>query len=70
MGRRETEFLLGFAKAALLTKAVAAAPPAFTTAQDYMKTVAQLHADADEALRRGLAVGCLAAVGEETPNPE
>ena len=65
MGRRERDFLIGFTRAALLTRAILASPPAATTPEAYMRTIAQLHADADDLLRRGLAVGCLSAVGED-----
>lgn len=65
MGRAEKEFLIGFERAAVLTRRIIASPPTHTTAEEYIKDVAHLHADADDLLRRGLAVGCLAAVGEE-----
>jgi hypothetical protein len=64
MDRREREFLIGFERAALLTQRVLASPPAHTSATDYMIDVAELHADSDDLVRRGLAVGCLCAVGK------
>ena len=38
-------------------------PPAHTTAAEYLEDVAHLHADSDDLTRRGLAVGCLSALG-------
>ena len=64
MGRSEKDFLLGFAKAATLTQRVLAAPPAHTTPRDYMKDVAHLLRSSDDLVERGIAVGCMAAVGE------
>lgn len=65
MSRKETEFLAGFSKAALLTQRVLASPPAYTTSQDYIESVAHLHADSQDLVSRGLAVGCLSALGKE-----
>jgi hypothetical protein len=65
MGRSEKEFLLGFAKAATLTQRMLAAPPAHTSPKDYMKDVAHLLRSSDDLVDRGIAVGCLAAVGDE-----
>ncbi len=65
MERREKEFLTGFGRAAQLTRRVLSSPPAYTTREDYMRDVAHLHGDADDLVRRGLAVGCLSALGEE-----
>lgn len=64
MNRGEKEFLMGFQRAAQLVQRILACPPSHTSAVDYMNDVAHLHADADDLLRRGLAVGCLAAVGK------
>jgi hypothetical protein len=64
MGRSEKDFLLGFAKAATLTQGVLAAPPAHTSPRDYMKDVAHLLRSSDDLVERGIAVGCMAAVGE------
>jgi len=65
MSRNEKEFLLGFEKAALLTQRILACPPAYTTPDEYMESVAHLHADSDDLVSRGLAVGCLSALGRE-----
>lgn len=65
MDRAEKEFLMGFERAARLAQQVKERPPSYTTAEDYMKDVAQLHARSDDLVSRGLAVGCLAAVGRE-----
>jgi len=61
MGRRETAFLAGFGKAALLAQQVKEHPPTHTTPEEYMQDVADLHADSDDLISRGLAVGCLSA---------
>ena len=63
MRREERAFLAGFEKAAVLARRVMADPPRHTTPQDYLRNVADLHADSDDLLSRGLAVGCLAAFG-------
>lgn len=65
MERGARDFLIGFARAALLVQSLRACPPSYTSAVDYMKDVADLNADADDPMRRGLAVGCRAAVGKE-----
>jgi hypothetical protein len=59
------EFLAGFEKAALLTRHVLASPPLHTTGPDYIESVAHLHADSQDLVSRGLAVGCLSALGKE-----
>ena len=64
MGRSEKEFLLGFAMAATLTQRMLTAPPAHTSPRDYMKDVAHLLRSSDNLVGRGIAVGCMAAVGE------
>lgn len=63
MGREERAFLNGFQKAAVLAQRVMADPPRHTTPQDYLRDVADLHADSEDLQSRGLAVGCLAAFG-------
>ena len=65
MSRNEKEFLLGFERAALLTQRILASPLAYTTPDEYMENVAHLHADSDDLVSRGLAVGCLSALGRE-----
>ena len=65
MGRRETAFLAGFGKAAMLAQQVKAHPPSHTTAEEYMRDVAHLHEDSEDLLSRGLAVGCLSAFGQD-----
>ena len=63
MDRRAKDFLIGFERAAWLTRRIREAPPSHTTPEDYLKDVAELNEDSDDLVRRGLAVGCLAAVG-------
>jgi hypothetical protein len=63
MTRSEREFLTGFGLAATLAQRVMGHRPSYTTAEKYMENVADLHADADDFLRRGIAVGCLSAFG-------
>jgi len=63
MSRNGHEFLAGFQQAAVLTRTVLAQPPSYTTAAEYLEDVAHLHADSDDLTRRGLAVGCLSALG-------
>jgi hypothetical protein len=65
MERRQKEFLIGFQRAAQLTQRVLSCPPSHTTREEYMRDVAHLHGDADDLIRRGLAVGCLSALGED-----
>ena len=64
MSRDEKQFLVGFEKAALLAQQVLHSPPAYTTARDYLESVADLHRDSDDLVSRGLAVGCLCALGK------
>ena len=64
MSRPEREFLNGFQKAALLTQQVRAFPPSYTSPRDYVKDVARLMLGTDDFVGRGLAAGCLSAVGE------
>jgi hypothetical protein len=64
VGRNEKEFLAGFAMAALLMQRLQAQPPSFTSRQDYAESVAHLHEASDDLLSRGLAVGCLSALGK------
>ena len=65
MSRKEKDFLAGFEKAALLTQRMIDSPPQFTSSRNYIESVAHLHADSDDLVSRGLAVGCLSAVGKE-----
>jgi len=65
MGRDEKEFLSGFERAAVLTRDLIKTPPSHTSAREYMEDVAHLHADSQDLVARGLAVGCLSAVGRE-----
>jgi len=64
MGRNERDFLAGFAMAALLMQRIQAQPPSFTSSEDYLESVAHLHENSEELLSRGLAVGCLSAMGK------
>jgi len=61
--RAEREFLAGFERAALLVQQVLTCPQAYASGDRYLADVAQLHGDAEDLTRRGLAVGCLAALG-------
>jgi hypothetical protein len=63
MERRERDFLTGFERAALLVRQILTLPPSYATREGYVADVARLHGDADDLVRRGLAVGCLAALG-------
>jgi hypothetical protein len=65
VSRNEMDFLAGFGKAALLAQRVLASPPSYTTSQEYMESVAHLHADSEDLVSRGLAVGCMSAIGKE-----
>jgi hypothetical protein len=63
VSREEKEFLFGFEKAALLAQQILHSPPAYTTAREYLESVAHLHRDSDDLVCRGLVVGCLSALG-------
>ena len=65
VSRNEMDFLAGFGKAALLAQRVLASPPSYTTSQEYLESVAHLHCDSDDLVSRGLAVGCMSAIGKE-----
>jgi hypothetical protein len=65
MSRNERDFLLGFQKAAILAQRVLSSPPSYTSAADYLESVAHLHGSSDDLVSRGLAVGCLSAVGKK-----
>jgi hypothetical protein len=56
--------LTGFGLAATLTRDIQWQCPSYTTAEKYVADVASLHGDADDFLRRGIAVGCLSALGK------
>ena len=64
VSRDEKEFLFGFEKAALLAQQILQSPPAYTSARDYLESVAHLHRDSDSLVSRGLVVGCLCALGK------
>lgn len=64
MGRREKEFLSGFERAAILTRGILDSPPSYTTAEEYVEDVVDLHADSEDLVSRGLVVGCLSALGK------
>lgn len=63
MTRDAREFLQGFERAAMLTRGLLEHPPAITSREAYVQDVADLNRDANDMVRRGLAVGCLVAVG-------
>ena len=65
MRREEKEMLIGFARAAELTRRVLISPPSHTTAKEYLEDVARLLAHSDDYLSRGLVLGCLSALGRE-----
>ena len=65
MTRNERDFLMGFGLAATLTRRVMGQSPSYTSAQKYVEDVADLHADAEDMLRRGVAVGCHSAFGKD-----
>ena len=61
--RQQEDFLTGFSRAATLAEAIRVSPPRYTTPAQYLRQVAALHARSDDLLSRGLAVGCLSAIG-------
>ena len=65
MSRGERDFLAGFEKAAVLTRQMLETPPAYTSREEYALNVAHLHADSEDLRSRGLAVGCMAALGRD-----
>jgi hypothetical protein len=65
MNRDERDFLTGFGLAATLTRRIMGQRPSYTSAEKYVEDVADLHADAADFLRRGVAVGCLSALGRK-----
>ena len=65
MSREEREFLKGFEKAAQLTREIQLCPPRFTTPAQYVEQVARLHCASESFEHRGVAVGCLSAVGRD-----
>jgi hypothetical protein len=64
MQRAEREFLSGFERAAVLAQRLLACPPAHTSAVQYLEDVADLLEGGEDLIGRGLAVGCLAALGK------
>lgn len=64
MSRQAREFLRGFQQAALLAQRMLANPPTYTSPREYLEDVVDLHAAADDLVRRGLAAGCLCALGK------
>lgn len=64
MNRQAREFLKGFQQAALLAQRMLANPPRYTSAKEYLEDVVDLHAAANDLVRRGLAAGCLCALGK------
>ena len=63
MDRQTKEYLAGFQRAALLVQRILSAPPSYQSAQHYLEDVADLHLHAGDLQRRGIAVGCLSALG-------
>jgi hypothetical protein len=63
MDREAREYLRGFEQAALLVQRVLSDPPSYNNAESYVQDVADLHVRATDLLRRGIAVGCLSALG-------
>jgi len=64
MDRPAKEFLAGFQKAAQLTQSLADSRSPHSDPTDYLRDVADLHGHSDDLVRRGLAVGCLCAMGK------
>jgi hypothetical protein len=64
MDRQQLDFLLGFQRAATLVNNVLTSPASYAAGRDYLEDVALLHADSEDLMRRGLAVGCLSALGK------
>lgn len=63
MNRQAKDFLMGFQHAALLTQEVRSRTPGYATAAVYLETVARLFAGSSDLVGRGLAAGCLSALG-------
>jgi len=63
MERDAREFLAGFERAARLVRQVLSCPQPYASGDRYLESVAQLHGDAQDLTCRGLAVGCLVALG-------
>jgi hypothetical protein len=64
MDRQIREYLRGFEQAAVLVRRVLSDPPSYKNAESYVEDVAaDLHVRATDPLRRGIAVGCLSALG-------
>ncbi len=63
MDRQTREYLRGFEQAAVLVRRVLSEPPSYKNAESYVEDVADLHGRATDLLRRGIAVGCLSALG-------
>jgi hypothetical protein len=63
MDRQTREYLMGFERAAQLVQRVVSEPPSYKSAKSYVEDVADLHVRATDLLRRGIAVGCLSALG-------
>ena len=64
MDRQAKEFLEGFQKAAQLTQNLADSRTPHQDPTEYLRDVADLHGQSDDLVRRGLAVGCLCALGK------
>jgi hypothetical protein len=64
MDRQARQFLEGFQKAAQLAQNLADNRSPHSDPTEYMEDVADLHGQSDDMVRRGLAVGCLCAVGK------
>jgi hypothetical protein len=64
MDRQAKQFLEGFQKAAQLAQHLADNRSPQSDPMEYLEDVADLHGHSDDLVRRGLAVGCLCAVGK------
>jgi hypothetical protein len=64
MDRHAKQFLEGFQRAAQLAQQLADNRSSLSDPAEYMEDVADLHGHSDDLVRRGLAVGCLCAVGK------
>ncbi len=64
MDRQAKQFLEGFQKAAQLVQNLADHCSPQSDPAEYLEGVADLHGHSDDLVRRGVAVGCLCAVGK------
>lgn len=64
MDRRVRDFLMGLDRAVLPARRGAAHPPSYTRATECLLDFCHLHADSDDLVWCGLAVGCPSGLGK------